>query len=209
MPRVNSGQLIARGPLVERHRAAGARVEVRDGWEFALQYPSEPAQSAPATVLADLSHCPKHELNGPGVDAALRALCGRQVPIRAIHDGGPWQAYRLAPDRALVMGAAPASERAIDVTGGWATLALAGPDALGLLCKVTAVDLRPGTLPDFTCCQGPLFAVNVLFGRLPGRYELHAAADSADFLWSVLLDAGAEFGLAPVGAAYFEHQVRA
>jgi glycine cleavage system aminomethyltransferase T len=200
---------VARGPLIERHRAAGARIETRQGWQVAVQYPCEPAASAAATVLADLSHRPTFEINGADVDVALTALCGEAPAVRAIYDAGAWQAYRLAPGRAIIMGSAPADKRAIDVTGGWATLALLGPHAHDVLSRVTAVDLRPGTMPVLSCCQGPLFAVNTLFGRFANRLELHLCSDSAEFVWDVLFDAGAEFNLTPAGADFFEREAAA
>ena len=83
----------------------------------------------------------------------------------------------------------------LDVTGGWATISLIGPDAERILNKLTAVDLRERTVPVGGCCQGPLFGVNTLFGRFADRFDLHVCSDSAEFFWEVLLDAGAEFGL--------------
>ena len=85
------------------------------------------------------------------------------------------------------------------LTGGWASLALCGPDAERILNKVTAVDLRERTLPIGGCRQGPIFGVNTLFGRFANRFELHVCGDSAEFLWDVLLDAGAEFALKAAG----------
>ena len=63
----------------------------------------------------------------------------------------------------------------------------------------TAVDLRERTLPVQGCCQGPIFGVNTLFGRLANRFELHVCSDSVEFFWDVLMDAGQEFGLRPAG----------
>jgi heterotetrameric sarcosine oxidase gamma subunit len=82
------------------------------------------------------------------------------------------------------------------------TLALFGADAEQILNKVTAVDLRERTLPVNGCCQGPIFGVNTLFGRYADRFELHICGDSAEFLWEVLLDAGAESGLKPAGVDF-------
>ncbi len=96
----------------------------------------------------------------------------------------------------------PIPADALDVTGGWVSLALIGRDAERLLNKVTAVDLRERTMPVGGCCQGPIFGVNTLFGRFSDRFELHICGDSAEFLWEVLMDAGEEFGLKPAGADF-------
>jgi sarcosine oxidase gamma subunit len=183
------------------HRHHGARVETRDGWLVAVKYADEPSPSGNA--LVDLAHRPTWELSGPEVGQQLAELCGADVALRKIHSGDGWQAYRLTPGRAILFGKIPSTPTgALDVTGGWLSLALIGRDAERLLNKVTAVDLRERTMPIGGCCQGPIFGVNPLFARFADRFELHICGDSAEFLWDVLLDAGEEFGLKPAGADY-------
>ena len=205
---------IACGPLIDLHRRSGATVEMIDGWQVAVRYPQQTDRTD--NVLVDLSHWPTFEINGPETGAALMSLCGADVPLRKIHSEGERHVYRLTPTRAIVFGEVAELVRvrsgcdprslttsvtgtAIDVTGGWASLALIGPDAERILNKVTAVDLRERTLPVQSCCQGPIFGVNTLFGRFAGRLDLHVCSDSAEFFWDVLMDAGAEFGLRPAG----------
>lgn len=191
---------IARGPLLDVHRRGDAKLQSVDGWEIAISYPRE---SGVMNALVDLSHWPTHEINGRDTASALAGICGSDVPVRTIRVTGSQHAYRLTPSRAILFGYRDVDGRAIDVTGGWASLALIGPDAERILNKVTAVDLRERTLPVGGCCQGPLFAVNTLFGRLPGRFELHVCSDSAEFFWDVLMDAGAEFDLKPAGVEFY------
>ncbi|MBI3866336.1 MAG: aminomethyl transferase family protein [Planctomycetia bacterium] len=192
---------IAQSPLVDMHHRCGAHVERRDGWLMAVKYPDEPGTIGNA--LVDLAHRPTIEINGPDVATRLSALCGADVPVRQIRSADEWHAYRLTPGRAIVFGKIPRQvSDALDVTGGWVSLALWGPDAERLLNKITAVDLRERTLPVGGCCQGPIFGVNTLFGRFARRFELHVCYDSAEFLWEVLMDAGAEFHLKPAGIDY-------
>ncbi len=188
---------IARGPLLERHRQLGATVEVLNGWQVAVRYPQQSDRTGNA--LVDLSHVPTFEINGPETGATLNSICGVDVPLRKIHSADGRHAYRLTPSRAIVFGKLSPSDGAIDVTGGWTSLALVGPDVERILNKVTAVDLRERTLPVQACCQGPIFGVNTLFGRFADRFELHVCSDSAEFFWEVLMDAGQEFGLRPAG----------
>jgi sarcosine oxidase gamma subunit len=196
---------VARSPLAELHRRHGATLEQRDGWIVAMRYPEEPGTSGNAIV--DLAHRPTFEINGPDASRTLTELCGTEVAVRQIHSGAGWQAYRLTSLRSIVFGKFPASmPGALDVTGGWISLALIGPDVERMLSKATAVDLREQTLPVGSCCQGPIFGVNTLFGRFAGRFELHICGDSAEFLWEVLLDAGDEFGLKPAGTEYASRQ---
>ena len=188
---------IARGPLLQRHRQLGAIVETLDGWQVAVRYPQQADRTGNA--LVDLSQVPTFEINGPETGAVLTSMCGVDVPLRKIHSADGRHVYRLTPDRAIVFGNVTSNTGAIDVTGGWTSLALIGPDAERSLNKVTAVDLRERTLPAQGCCQGPIFGVNTLFGRFADRFELHVCSDSAEFFWDVLMDAGAEFGLRLAG----------
>jgi glycine cleavage system aminomethyltransferase T len=195
----------ARSPLADWHSRHAATVELRDGWIVATHYPQEPA--ADGNAIVDLAHRPTCEINGPDVGRTLADLCGSDVSLRTIHRGRGWEAYRLSAVRAIVFGTVPQDiPEALDVTGGWASLALFGPDAERILNKVTAVDLRERTVPVDGCCQGPIFGVNTLFGRFANRFELHICGDSAEFYWEVLLDAGDEFNLKPAGIEYAARQ---
>jgi len=203
----------ARGPLVDWHRRAGATVDRLGCWEVALSYPVEPLHEG-GNALVDITGRTVHELGGRNLSAELASLTGGEHPIRAIRAEAESGAaiYRLTDVRAIrFRGQNLTTERpetattdsAIDVTGGWASLGLAGPHAREILQKVTALDLRDQTLPVGTCCQGPIFGVNTLFGRFATHYELHACPDMTEFLWEVLLDAGAEFGLRPAGLGWW------
>jgi len=196
---------IAQSPLAELHRRQGATLQQRDGWNVATRYPEEP--SATGNAIIDLAHRPTFEMNGPDVGRRLLELCGDDVAVRKIHSTASWQACRLTSKRAIIFGKVPTPlPGALDVTGGWVTLALFGPDTVRLLNKVTAVDLRERTLPVHGCCQGPIFGVNTLFGRFAGRFELSICGDSAEFLWEVLIDAGSEFDLKPAGLEFAARQ---
>jgi len=207
---------------VEVHHAAGATLAIVNGWEVAVHYPgqTEPPCEPPLMMgersneIVDLSHWATYEVNGPDVDATLRSIIGEAVPLRRIVTAKGLNTYRLTQRRAIVFETAAVGESvniqtppnppllrggAVDVTGGWASFVLCGPDLMNILNKVTAVDLREETLPLHACCQGPIFGVNTLFGRFSHGFELHICPDSAEFLWEVLLDAGAEFGLKPAG----------
>jgi len=195
---------LARGPLLDAHRRNQASLGQQNGWEVALRYPADLSRGD-GNSLVDLSHWTAWELGGKGTGPALVAEFGADVRLRRIHVTEHATACRLTPSRVLVFGnlkTAPAT--AIDVTGGWAGLALLGPEADFILSKVTAVDLREQTLPVLGCCQGPIFGVNTLFCRYADRFELHVCPDSLEFLWDVLLDAGAEFRLQPAGLEHYQ-----
>lgn len=190
---------IARSSLLDSQIRAGARVELQDGWQVAVRFPREPAIGGNA--LVDLSHRGTFEINGPATASAIQSLCSSDLALRKIHRGSGFEAYRLTPTRSIVFGRNPGGE-AIDVTGGWASLALVGPNARDILQKITAVDVRDVTFPILGCCQGPIFGVNTLFGHFEKHYELHVCSDSIEFLQEVLLDGGGEFGLQMAGSQF-------
>src|SRR5215217_3642409 len=53
--------VVARSPMERQARAAGARFEVRDGWNVAVGYAAE---SRGRVTFADCSHIRKYELQG-------------------------------------------------------------------------------------------------------------------------------------------------
>lgn len=185
---------------MEAHWRGGAKLEVEQGACVAIRCADEPAHGGNAVI--DLSHRSKQELVGKSTGDILRNLLSDDVPVRTIRSHGEAHVYRLTAERAVVFGALPPIAGALRITGGWGTLALVGPDRERILQKVTAVDVRERTLPVGTCCQGPIFGVNTLFGRFDRRFELHVSSDAAEFFRDVLLDAGAEFGLRPAGTAW-------
>ena len=187
---------LAIGPLIPAHRRASATIDVISGWETAVHYPSEPPRNANAIV--DLTGRTVSEINGPQTDAILSSILHDHLPIRGLKTLADKDIYRLTDARAIVFGN-DLLDDAINVTGGWASIGLYGPQSRAVLQKITAIDLRDGSLGVGQCAQGPIFGVNTLFGRFPDHYELHACPDMTQFLWEVLLDAGAEFALKPAG----------
>ena len=187
---------LATGPLIPVHRQAGAKIDMVSGWETAVKYPSEPAPTGNA--LIDLTGRTICEINGPGAREILRSLCGGETAIRTIQTIQDRDVYRLTDVRAIAIGG-EVIDGAVNVTGGWASIGLYGPQAVEILQKVTAIDVRDRSLGIGRCAQGPVFGVNVLFGRFANHFQLHACPDMTQFLWEVLLDAGEEFDLKPAG----------
>ncbi len=191
---------IANSPLLHRHRQAGATIETINGWQVATHYPSEPEPGS--NTLIDITHRPVFEIAGRNLSEQLHSLCGQDLPIRNIHVTDEWQCYRLTQDRAIAFGniSHPA---AINVTGGWTSIALTGPNTRDILNKITALDLRDETLGLHRCSQAPIFGVNTLIAHFETHHELHCCPDSFEFLWTVLLDAGEEFQLQPTGLGQY------
>jgi glycine cleavage system aminomethyltransferase T len=176
--------VVARSPMERAARAAGARFEVRDGWNVAVEYP--PLQDAPVT-WADASHLAKLELHGPHklkLGTAKRERKGWVCP--------------LTKDRALVIGD-PRGREGVDVTSGWAAMRIQGPLARELFARFCALDLRPHVTPPGAFRPGSV-------ARTPGMV-LHEGEDTylalvgaalGDYLWTVVEDAGRHLGGGPI-----------
>jgi glycine cleavage system aminomethyltransferase T len=181
---------IARSPMERKAQAAGARFEVRDGWNVAVEYPG-PNGAIGDVAWADVSHLRKLELQSDGVPGELG---------EAKREGDAW-ICQLTPTRALLLGgdhAAPPD--AVDVTTCFAALTILGPQARETIARFCALDLRPQMAPPQSFRPGSI-------GRQPGmivverpdRFLLLFGWAVAEYMWTVVEDAAHSLGGSPVG----------
>ncbi len=189
---------VAHSPMERLARAAGARFEVRDGFNVAVEFTG--AGSATDTVSwADVSHLSKVELQGSS------DVIGELPFSTAVRRDDAWWC-RLTQTRALVIGARPELEAAddldvLDVTSNFAALTLLGPLARETFARFCALDLRPQATPVGALRPGSI-------GRQPGlviredeeRYLFLFGWATGEYMWSVVADAGGHLGGRPVGA---------
>jgi heterotetrameric sarcosine oxidase gamma subunit len=214
----------ARSPMERLARAAGAQVELRDGWSVAARF-GDPARErtflTDGVAFADRCHVFKLELQASSEALAeiVAAASGGAVlePGRALHAGGAWWCP-VTPARVLVLGeagdgalvrvavaeatfGASATVTVVDVTSGLAALALAGPGAGELLARFCAIDVRPAVMPMGAFRPGSV-------ARTPG-YVLRDGDERllvlvgwalGHYLWTVVADAAEHLGGGPVGA---------
>jgi glycine cleavage system aminomethyltransferase T len=176
---------VARSPMEGQALAAGARMEVRDGWNVAVEYPG--AAANPPVAWADVSHLRKLEVIGPH-----ELAFGTAARI----DGAWW--CPVTRERTLVIGGAGVD--ALEVTTTLAALAIVGPLARELLARFCALDLRAQTVAvggfrPGSVARTPGYVLRedderflVLFGWALGEY-----------LWTVVADAASGLGGAPMG----------
>ena len=185
---VNAAEAVARSPMERQARAAGARIEPRDGWNVAVSYPGEAATLA-SVGFADFSHVSKYELQGdlPALEFG-----------RATVDGdSTW--LPMTGTRALVLGGEPPAD-ALDVTTAFAALRLAGPLARETFARFTAIDLRPQVMRPGDWRPGSV-------ARTPGgilceaeeRYLMLFGSALGQYVWTVVDDAARRLGGGPVG----------
>jgi heterotetrameric sarcosine oxidase gamma subunit len=202
----------ALSPLADAAAAAGARFELRDGWEIAASFAAledELATCRETVGFADRSQLGVLELQG-GAEA-LDAIPPLADGLARRAEEAWW--CRVTPERALVVcepGATAALRERLtgafeghlaDVTASLAGLALAGPRARETFARFCALDLRPQSMPVGGFRPGSV-------ARTPGyvlceatdRYLMLFGAAYGDYVWEVVADAAGHLGGRPVGA---------
>jgi hypothetical protein len=182
-----SAEAIARSPMERQARRAGARFEVRDGWNVAVAHDGEEA-ALQTVAFCDCSHLRKYEVQGDLPPLELG---------RATVDGdSTW--LPMSRTRALVLGGEP--PRALEVTTGFAALRLAGPLARETFARFSAIDLRPHVTRPGDWRPGSV-------ARTPGgilceaeaRYLMLFGSALGQYMWMVVEDAARRLGGGPVG----------
>jgi glycine cleavage system aminomethyltransferase T len=197
----SSPDAVAHSPMERLARAAGARFEVRDGFNVAVEFSGATAGGSAETVSwADSSHLTKVELQGSS------DVIGDLPFSTAVRRDDAWWC-RLTQTRALVIGARPEFDAAaedldvLDVSSNFAALTLLGPLARETFARFCALDLRPQVTPIGALRPGSV-------GRQPGlviredeeRYLFLFGWATGEYMWSVVADAGGHLGGRPVGA---------
>jgi glycine cleavage system aminomethyltransferase T len=194
---VEADGVVARSPMERQARAAGARFEVRGGWNVAVAYDGEREVLERAVGWADASHLVKLEVSG---EPPLALDFGRGTR----NDDGWW--LPMTRTRTLLVDAQNGvRERlgaaAVDVTTVHAALVLGGPLARETFARFTALDLRPSVCPPGTWRPGSV-------ARTPGgilclaedRYLMLFGAALGQYMWTVVSDAARHLGGGPAGA---------
>ena len=181
--------VVARSPMERQARKAGARFEVRDGWNVAVSYAGEAARLR-AVGFADASHVRKYEVQPALPD-------GLEFGRATIDGDATW--LPMTATRALVLGGdAPAG--ALDVTTGFGLLRLAGPLARETFARFTAIDLRPQVTRPGDWRPGSVARTGGgILCEAEDRYLMLFGAAFGQYVWTVVADAAGRLGGGPVG----------
>jgi glycine cleavage system aminomethyltransferase T len=215
---------IARSPMERQAKAAGARFEVRDGWNVAVGYTSleqEREACRRAAGWADVSHLGKLELHASALDD-LAAIVAQAAGGAALELGTATRAadawwLPLTAGRAVVVcepaalaglrerleeaaGAASATVSIVDATCKYGALTLVGPLAREVFARFSAIDLRPNVTPVLGFRPGSV-------ARTPGmvvregdeRFLILFGWALGAYLWETVADAAVHLGGSPIG----------
>jgi heterotetrameric sarcosine oxidase gamma subunit len=211
-------------PLRAVTQRLGARQIDVSGWRFPEVYTTREAEIEAARErvgLADVSPHGKLQIEGERAYELVRAVFGRAP--EGVGAGLKVESgflFRLRPDQ-FYMSTRPGEETLVqtplesaargrgwfvtvtDLTHAFGDLRLIGPASPGLLRKVCALDFHPDAFPNLTARQTSAAKTKQLiarrdFGDLPA-YTLIGAQSLSAYVWEVLMEAGREFGIAPIG----------
>jgi len=193
-----------------RFDQVAAETEERDGFTVVLKYKTEPK----GTALIDLSHRPRWDLQDKEVDRfRTKTLTIPEKPGQTAIKYG-LVVNRLNRTQCSLWGfgsgepSLPGQPSVTVTTDAQAMLALIGPEALAIMEKLCPLDLTPSGAEPPYLIQGPVVRVPAQIVVLPGGEGeagiiLGFSRGYGSEMVEVILEAGAEFGLAPAGEARF------
>jgi heterotetrameric sarcosine oxidase gamma subunit len=221
--RVGRHAAVAHSPMEAQARDAGARFELRDGWNVAVDYGDGAAERTAITAAAawtDVSQLGKIELQaGPAELARIIAAAdggghdGFGLGTRA---AGAWWCP-LTPERALVIcepsqtaalrarlehaaGSALGLASVVEVTTLYAALTLSGPAAREIFARFCALDLRPQSAPLRALRPGSVARTpGLVLRESEDRFLVLFGWALGEYMWTVVADAGAHLGARPAG----------
>ena len=200
-PAAAASGVALRTPMERSHLAAGAALEVQDGWRIAAYEPVEGDAWA-----CDVSHLGKLDARAPASE--LDALTAGLEPGSARDDDGVWT-LRLSPTHAYVLCPFPRvaglRERigaaAVDVTCGMAAVALGGERRRDVFNRSSSLDVRESRFGPDRCMAGSVMRVPALVLNRGADLVMLVAWEYGEYFWEAILDAGETIGIARAGAA--------
>jgi|SRR5579875_1269439 len=204
-PGVHDGSPPAKSPIASVAARAGAHLEVRGEWEVPVSFGDEAAEhhATQETVgFADASWLSKTQLDG-SAEALDGCAAGLSLGTASLHCGAWW--CRLAPTRALVLGAPPAAESVgcahlLDVTAQYCALRIAGPRCREVMSRFCALDLRPTVSPPTALRPGAVARTpGLVVVEEPDQLLVLVGTALAEYFWTVVSDAATRLGGRPVG----------
>jgi aminomethyltransferase len=226
-----TGLALRRTALYALHKALGAKMVEFGGWEMPLEYSGiipEHLAVRRAAGLFDVSHMGEIEVSGLRALSLLQHITSNdasrlkdfQAQYSALmHPKGSavddCVVHRLAEDRYFLCVNAANTDRDFDwiiqhnpvgaevrnVSGEYSQLALQGPRALEIICKVT--DITIAGLKYYWFCRARCCGVEGLLARTgytgEDGFEFYFPPEESEKVWNTVIEAGKPEGLVPAG----------
>jgi heterotetrameric sarcosine oxidase gamma subunit len=213
---------VARTPMEAQARDRGARFELRDGWNVAVDYGGGAGEREAIETTGgwtDVSPLGKLELQAaPGELAQIVAGAGGELRAfgLATRAAGAWWCP-LTPERALVIcapsrtpalreeleraaGSARGPASVVEVTTLYAALTLSGPPVREIFARFCALDLRPAVTPVHGLRPGSVARTpGLVLREAEDRFLMLFGWALGEYMWTVVADAGGHLGARPVG----------
>jgi glycine cleavage system aminomethyltransferase T len=186
---------IARSPMEREARAAGARIEERDGWNVAVGFDGEESHLS-TVAFADRSQIGKLE---------LQTEHGLELGRATVRDDAWW--CPTSRERALVLCEPGRTAElrdqlgdVVDLTSAMGALTIAGPLAREVFARFTAIDLRPHVTPLHGFRPGSVARTpGAILREADERWLMLFGAALGSYVWTVVADAAGSLGGGPVG----------
>jgi heterotetrameric sarcosine oxidase gamma subunit len=172
-------------------------------------------------VIADSTAHGKIQIEGQAAYAVVQAALGRAPDkISAGLNVAAGRIFRLRPDQFFLLTPPGREAEALhrlqaavepsgafvtitDVTHGLADIRVMGPHTRALLRRVCALDVSERALADMTAAQTSVAKTKQMlirrdFGSVLA-FQFLGAQSLGVYLWEVLMEAGREFGIQPIG----------
>jgi glycine cleavage system aminomethyltransferase T len=166
-------ETVLRSPIEHRLLAAGGTVEQRGAWRVAVGLDRED-DFLTTVAFADASHLAKLDVRGGEAPA--------ERPDRAVLEIAAERWIVLCPwaEREAALAELGDRRLALDLSGAWMALVLAGPDAERLLRRLGPIAAVPGS--------GPIAGVPGRVVRRGDRLLVLVASEFAQHVWDVCAD---------------------
>jgi heterotetrameric sarcosine oxidase gamma subunit len=90
---------------------------------------------------------------------------------------------------------------ATDMSCAWAGVALGGPALREVFMRSSALDVRPASFPPGSCMVGSVMRAGTIVLNEDGhQFRLFVGWEFGEYFWEAMLDAGVNFGIAPVSS---------
>ena len=211
-----------RSPLYRLARDAGATFVDHAGWSIPDVYAGTDVELTAASIgVVLLDDTPNGKLQVEGAAAETAVTATFQLPTLAIGESVQTESarvVRLRPDlfylavspgevtktlAKMRSGANDSFVTCTDITHGRAEIRVIGPRGPELMSKVCGLDFANHAFPDGHALQSSVAKTNQLIirsdlGELPA-YSLIGGRSLGAYLWSVLMEAGMEWDIQPIG----------